>query len=267
MSFAPKRYEVPEWLLDRNLWVMLAMTALVPLSFLRRLDSLKAISYIALGTVANLVFVVIYKFLNQSGITDQDKGPVLLFDPSPKFFTSLPVQVFAFTCAQNIFGVYNELQRNTQKRLNRVIVSSIGGATIIYETLGLLGYLTFGAAVGSNIVEQYRQFCHSYPASIDLYAYYFIILAHSMLVSICQLGIVILVLFSCAFLCPLFLLVSVKAQVGFLQILCNYIPVAPRSTIFYERNRSILHSHPHGHRIVNLIRMRSRCPTLWSRQL
>lgn len=47
---------------------------------------------------------------------------------------------------------------------------------MIYQVLGVLGYLTFGAAVGSNIVEQYP---------------------HSVLVSICQLGIVVLVLFSC----------------------------------------------------------------------
>lgn len=65
--------------------------------------------------------------------------------------------------------------QNSQARLNTVIGTSIGGATIIYEVLGCLGYLTFGALVGSNVIEQYP---------------------HSTLVSICQFAIVILVLFS-----------------------------------------------------------------------
>ena len=53
----------------------------------------------------------------------------------------------------DIFAVYNELRSNTQDRLNRSIGISIGSAAVVYEILGILGYLTFGAAVGSNIIE------------------------------------------------------------------------------------------------------------------
>jgi len=59
--------------------------------------------------------------------------------------------------------------------MNIVIGTSMGSATIIYEIVGVLGYLTFGATVGANIME-------AYPPST--------------FISICRLFIVILVLFS-----------------------------------------------------------------------
>lgn len=39
--------------------------------------------------------------------------------------------------------------------MNMVIGTSLGSAVLIYETVGLLGYLTFGSKVASNIMESY----------------------------------------------------------------------------------------------------------------
>ena len=152
---------------------MLSMPFCTGLAFLRKLDSLKFTSYIALVAVANLVFVVIYKSIDSSGLPP--RGPIDLVHLSPAYISSLPVQIFAFTCAQNIFAVFNELRHNTQQRLNVVIGASIGTATGAYEILGILGYLTLGAGVGGNIME-------SYPKGL--------------MVSIAQTGIVVMVLLS-----------------------------------------------------------------------
>ncbi|SCV73877.1 BQ2448_6307 [Microbotryum intermedium] len=163
----------PDWLLDRRLWILFAMSMLCPLAFLRKLDSLKFTSYIALCAVANLVFVVVYMSFHRHDLPP--RGTIEAIHLGPKFVQSLPVQIFAFTCAQNLFAVFNELKTNSQHRLNLVIGTSLGSAAVIYEILGILGYLCFGNLVGSNIIEMYP---------------------HSLLVSICQLGLVILVLFS-----------------------------------------------------------------------
>lgn len=152
---------------------MLSMLPCTCLAFLRKLDSLKFTSYVALVAVANLVFVVIWKFLEPSGLPP--RGDIELVDLGSSYVSSLPVQIFAFTCAQNIFAVFNELRMNSQARLNVVIASSIGTATGAYEVLGVLGYLSLGSAVGGNIME-------SYPATT--------------MVSIAQAGIVLMVLFS-----------------------------------------------------------------------
>ena len=67
------------------------------------------------------------------------------------------------------------MKDNSQARLDLVIGTSIGSAAAIYEALGILGYLAFGSKVGGNLIEMYP---------------------HSTAVSICQSGIVVLVLFS-----------------------------------------------------------------------
>ncbi|POY75305.1 hypothetical protein BMF94_1676 [Rhodotorula taiwanensis] len=160
--------------LDRRLWILASMTLLCPLAFLRRLDSLKLTSYIALCTIGYLVFVVVfYTFVDDEALPPP--GDLELFRFGPSFIQSIPVQVFAYTCAQNIFAVFNELKSNTQARLNIAVGTSIGSAAIIYEVLGILGYLTFGSAVGGNLIEMYPR---------------------NKIVLIGQVGIVILVLFS-----------------------------------------------------------------------
>ncbi|KIK08887.1 hypothetical protein K443DRAFT_671943 [Laccaria amethystina LaAM-08-1] len=165
----------PGWALDGGNWISIFMLVLVPLSFLRHLDSLRHTSYIALFSVAYLVVIVIKcYFWPLSGMPT--RGEVHLIRFSPNFVSTFPVQVFAFTCAQNIFPIYNELKRNTQKRMNIVVAGSIGSATLTYEIIAVFGYLTFGSKVGSNIIAMYP--------SVSLF------------IAIGQLAIVVLVLFS-----------------------------------------------------------------------
>ena len=94
-----------------------------------------------------------------------ERGEVTWFKMTPNFISTFPIQVFGFTCAQNVsnfnhicdllltpeqlFPIYNEVKNNSQKRLNIVIGSSIGGAVITYELVAIIGYLTFGSIVSS----------------------------------------------------------------------------------------------------------------------
>ncbi|KAF9911136.1 hypothetical protein EC991_004690 [Linnemannia zychae] len=162
------------FLVDRRFWITIFMAIIGPISFLKRLDSLKATSALALGAVVYLVFIVVYYY----SFPDQPLPPkeeIRLFHPTAQFFTTLPIFVFAFTCHQNIFSVYNELSDNGQSMLNRIITTSIGSAVVIYHIIGVLGYLTFGNIVGSNIIQMYNA---------------------SLLVTIGRIAIVILVMFS-----------------------------------------------------------------------
>ena len=82
------------------------------------------------------------------------------------------MQVFAFTCAQNVgtfcytaavrcsdvflfqlFPIFNEVQTNSQKRMNIVIGTSIGSAALIYEIIAVFGYLTFGSKVRTSMAS------------------------------------------------------------------------------------------------------------------
>lgn len=48
--------EPPLWTLDGRLWITFFMSALIPLCFLRRLDSLRHASYIAVFAAGSKVF-------------------------------------------------------------------------------------------------------------------------------------------------------------------------------------------------------------------
>ncbi|KAF9006065.1 AAAP amino acid transporter [Cyathus striatus] len=165
----------PAWALDGGNWISIFMVILVPLCFLRHLDSLRHTSYIALFSVAYLVIIVttcyFWPIANMP-----DRGEVHYVHITPDFVSTFPVQVFAFTCAQNLFPIYNEVNSNTQARMNLVVGGSIGAATLTYEVIAVFGYLTFGSKVGSNIIAMY-------PST-------------SLFIAIGQLAIVIMVLFS-----------------------------------------------------------------------
>ncbi|ORY25153.1 putative transporter [Naematelia encephala] len=158
-------------LLSQDFWLVAVMFVIVPLSFLRTLDSLRFTSQIALVSVAYMIIVVVGWFVLKG--VSPTRGEVRLGRFASNTLSSFPVQVFAYTCAQNIFPIYNELKDKTQKRMNTVIFTSIGSACLCYEVLGIIGYITFGSKVGSNIIAMY-------PAS-------------SVFIALGRLGIVLLV--------------------------------------------------------------------------
>jgi len=165
----------PAWAVSGRVWISLFMAILIPLCFLRKLDSLRHTSYVALFSVAYLVLIVIVcYFVPPDGITSP--GEIHLIHFTPSFVSSFPVQVFAFTCSQNLFPIFNELGTNSQERMNIVIGTAIGSATLTYEIIAVFGYLTFGSKVGANIIAMY-------PST-------------SLFIAVGQLAIVILVLFS-----------------------------------------------------------------------
>jgi len=74
----------------------------IPLSFLRRLDSLKYTSVIALVSISYLVVLVLWHFLERDTIPDRGEVRVIEWKGAIPALSSLPVVVFAFTCHQNV---------------------------------------------------------------------------------------------------------------------------------------------------------------------
>lgn len=136
----------------RQTWITLAMLVIIPFCFLRRLDSLKYTSLIALFAVLYLFILVIYFFFQPTNNSAPEKE-WYLFDMKVEFLKKLPIYVFAFTCHQNIFAVHNELRRNTLTRVNTVIFSSIFISACVYWTVGVLGYIMFGVGASSNLLK------------------------------------------------------------------------------------------------------------------
>ena len=88
--------------MDRKFWISLSMiTAVGPLSCLRKLDSLKYTSLIALFAVVYLVAIVVYHYFSPSYPLPPPEA-IEYFRFSTKVFGQLPVFIFAFTCHQNV---------------------------------------------------------------------------------------------------------------------------------------------------------------------
>jgi amino acid permease len=146
---------VYDFLIDRHFWVTAFMLIVIPLSYLRRLDSLKYTSIAALVSMSYLVVLVVYHFI--TGDTIADRGPVRVLHWAGPVSTlgSLPVMVFALTCHQNMFSILNEIKNNSHFRTTSVVLASIGSAAATYILVAITGYLSFGDRVAGNIVGMY----------------------------------------------------------------------------------------------------------------
>ena len=115
----------PAWMLSGENWITLMLIPLVPLTFLRKLDSLRHTSYIALFSVGKsfsritgihneltspfiaylvLIIIVCYFFPVEG---TPAPGEIHLIKFTPSFVSSFPVQVFAYTCAQNVNPLFH----------------------------------------------------------------------------------------------------------------------------------------------------------------
>ncbi|KAJ9074275.1 hypothetical protein DSO57_1007965 [Entomophthora muscae] len=139
---------------NRRLWITVFMIVLIPLASMRRLDSLRYTSIIALCSVVYLVMIVALAFLFRDHPIPWQH--IHWFKLDWNFLSVLPVFVFGFTCHQNIFSIHNEIIDNSIPRVSRVLISSIGNGSIVYILIGSLGYLTFGDDVESNILSMYK---------------------------------------------------------------------------------------------------------------
>ncbi|KAJ2894995.1 amino acid transporter [Zalerion maritima] len=147
--------ETIPFLLDRNFWVTAFMLVIIPLAFLRRLDSLKYTSVIALVSIGYLIILVVYHF---AADTIQERGEVNVIEwQGPvAMLSTLPIVIFAYTCHQNMFSILNEIKDNSPASIVGVIGGSIGSAASVYILVAITGYLTFGNDVVGNIIQMYH---------------------------------------------------------------------------------------------------------------
>ncbi|KAI0476195.1 transmembrane amino acid transporter protein-domain-containing protein [Xylariaceae sp. FL0804] len=142
------------YLMDRNFWITAFMLVIIPLSFLRRLDSLKYTSVVALVAIGYLIVIVVYHFASDP-MAPREKIRYISWGGPVEALASLPVVVFAYTCHQNMFSILNEIKDQSPKSIVGVVSSSIGSAAGIYVLVAITGYLTFGNDVTGNIVSMY----------------------------------------------------------------------------------------------------------------
>lgn len=154
LGFADESQLAP-FMTDRRFWITAFMLICIPLSFLRRLDSLKYTSVIALISIGYLVILVVYHFAANDTPRYEEPLRVIRWAGPLQALSSFPVIIFAYTCHQNMFSILNEIADNSHFRTTSVIIASIGSAAATYLLVAFTGYISFGNSIGGNIVAQY----------------------------------------------------------------------------------------------------------------
>lgn len=145
------------FLADRRFWITaFFLLFIIPLSFPKRLDSLKYTSLVALVAIGYLIILVVYHFAADE-IPNKGDIRFITWEGPVAALSSLPVVIFAYTCHQNMFSILNEIKDNSPASVVTVIGSSIGSAASVYILVAITGYLTFGSDVKGNIVGMYPQ--------------------------------------------------------------------------------------------------------------
>ncbi|KAK8230634.1 transmembrane amino acid transporter protein-domain-containing protein [Phyllosticta capitalensis] len=147
---------VPGFLIDRQFWITAFMLIVIPLSYLRRIDSLKYTSIIALISISYLVILVLAHFIKGDTMDERGDIRVVAWSGPVAALSVFPVIVFAYTCHQNMFSILNEIFDNSHFRTTAVVGASIGMACVLYILVGITGYLSYGDHVTGNIVSMYE---------------------------------------------------------------------------------------------------------------
>ncbi|TIB06657.1 hypothetical protein E3P96_00205 [Wallemia ichthyophaga] len=150
----PSHFDPPSALLSRHFWISLFVVILSPLAHMRHLNSLRYTSYISIFSATYLLMIVVLCAIH-SPIPLPPPGNITWAKFDSSAISKFPVLVFAFTCAQNFYPVKNELRSNSHGSTCAVIAISIGIAAGLYQIIGVLGYVTFGDKVNSNIMSMY----------------------------------------------------------------------------------------------------------------
>lgn len=138
--------------LTRNQVILLSLIVTVPLISFRRLDSLKFGSLVALTAIAFLtVLVVAHTLLDDY----PDRGDLLVWTPGKgsDVLSTFSIIIFAFTAAQNICTIINEIDE--KGKTNFVIVSACIVSGLLFTLVGVSGYVEFGGSVSGNVITNY----------------------------------------------------------------------------------------------------------------
>jgi amino acid permease len=172
---------------DRHFWIVCAFIMVLPISFFKSLDKLKFTSTLSLVLIyAMAICIVLYaegvfdpclkyyyaaiegddatrivtSFIDRVAPNldlESCQGSTFMVTTFESTLANLSIFIFSFTCHQNIFAVVNELKRPTRRRVSAVVATAVGCALILYLTVAVEGYRTFGDSVKGNILLNYPQ--------------------------------------------------------------------------------------------------------------
>mmetsp|Transcript_46947 Transcript_46947/g.60325 ORF Transcript_46947/g.60325 Transcript_46947/m.60325 type:complete len:625 (-) Transcript_46947:251-2125(-) len=135
----------------------------LPLCLLRKIDSLKYASILAFAATIFAGFLVAYEFFDNPPNSreddsngDQALSSSVVWAGFPLgIWQAVPIVNVAFTAHYNGPRFYEELSNRTMHRFHAVISTALGGALLIYLSVGVCGYLTFGDETLGDVLSNF----------------------------------------------------------------------------------------------------------------
>jgi len=159
-------------------WQILAVVVIVfPICLIRRMDSLKHISAVAMFFILAFSVTVVIRgiwVLTNTGLREEDYraiekhwdtanstqcststyhdgcyevvppgDDVYLFRAGKDMLNAFPILCFAFLCHQNMFPIYEDLEDRNHTRMTSASLISMLLCVCLYFSVGVFGYLTF----------------------------------------------------------------------------------------------------------------------------
>lgn len=146
----------------KNFYIIASVLIILPLSLMKKIDSLKYASVIALISIVYICILIygnfFYALKTDFKFIPEDKlGDISVFKPQgiKPIFKTLGIIVLAYTCPTQ-FSIISELQDPSLKNISNISIVSMLITAFIFLSISYSGYLTFGNALSGNILLMYE---------------------------------------------------------------------------------------------------------------
>lgn len=149
------------WYLNRIIWVSAITAGIAPVTFMKRMDSLKYTSFLGLMSVVYLLVLSVVMYIQTIMTTGSIFGyGALITKLDISSFRAFPIMVFAFCCHQNLFPIQNEARKNAPRPMLLVINICTMSALVIYLLFATGSYATWNVdpaetPINANIINNY----------------------------------------------------------------------------------------------------------------
>ncbi|XP_066141047.1 putative sodium-coupled neutral amino acid transporter 10 [Euwallacea fornicatus] len=121
--------------------IVLTLFCVLPLGFLRNIDSLAGVTKATIGFYFCFVVKIVIDAIPHVLYGDWVKN-VEFWRPSG-ILQSLPIFSTALSCQTQLFEIYHIVQNPSLEKMNQVINSAVNICTVVYLLVGLFGYIAF----------------------------------------------------------------------------------------------------------------------------
>jgi len=134
----------------RSSLAILAAAAVLPLCFLDQ-KRLAFTSTLAVAATANVFMVICAQFAHSE--LEGTRPPSCLLGVSTGTVAMFSAMMQTITIQMCILPMYEELKDRSPKKFNGILAVSFGSLFVLCSAFAVLGYLTFGESVSSNVLN------------------------------------------------------------------------------------------------------------------